>query len=96
MARSAKYFDGETELQHMRPLKNAEFAAKFGDVTCGLRWDDFSKPVAYDDAGEMHPVRRVIYYKDRPSLHKCDARCMNARGHNCECSCGGVNHGINA
>jgi hypothetical protein len=25
--------------------------------------------------------------------HKCDARCSSARGHNCECSCGGVNHG---
>jgi hypothetical protein len=26
--------------------------------------------------------------------HKCDARCMNATGHNCECSCGGANHGL--
>lgn len=25
--------------------------------------------------------------------HKCDARCTSARGHNCECSCGGENHG---
>lgn len=25
--------------------------------------------------------------------HKCDARCTSARGHNCECQCGGVNHG---
>ena len=25
--------------------------------------------------------------------HVCDARCINARGHNCECSCGGANHG---
>lgn len=23
----------------------------------------------------------------------CDARCMNATGPNCECSCGGANHG---
>lgn len=29
------------------------------------------------------------YSKD----HKCDARCLNARGHNCTCSCGGLNHG---
>lgn len=28
--------------------------------------------------------------------HKCDARCTGARGHNCECSCGGANHGIAA
>jgi hypothetical protein len=25
--------------------------------------------------------------------HKCDARCTGARGHNCECECGGANHG---
>lgn len=24
---------------------------------------------------------------------KCDARCTNATGHHCECSCGGRNHG---
>lgn len=23
---------------------------------------------------------------------RCDARCVNAKGHNCECSCGGENH----
>jgi hypothetical protein len=25
--------------------------------------------------------------------HRCDARCTGATGHNCECSCGGKNHG---
>jgi len=25
--------------------------------------------------------------------HKCDARCSEARGHSCECACGGKNHG---
>lgn len=24
----------------------------------------------------------------------CDSRCETARGHNCECQCGGANHGI--
>ena len=23
----------------------------------------------------------------------CDARCTNAKGHSCDCSCGGANHG---
>lgn len=27
------------------------------------------------------------------AVHKCDSRCMGARGPNCECSCGGANHG---
>lgn len=25
--------------------------------------------------------------------HKCDSRCLNAKGHSCTCSCGGMNHG---
>jgi hypothetical protein len=29
------------------------------------------------------------YSKD----HKCDSRCLNAKGHDCTCSCGGANHG---
>jgi len=40
----------------------------------------------------MYFVRVNYVHKEG---HKCDARCMNARGHNCECSCGGVNHGKN-
>jgi hypothetical protein len=28
--------------------------------------------------------------------HECDSRCTSARGHNCECTCGGANHGIAA
>lgn len=28
--------------------------------------------------------------------HKCDARCTSARGHSCECACGGKNHGVAA
>lgn len=44
---------------------------------------------------DYRPVDRVINYKSSPSLHECDARCMNASGRtmNCECSCGGKNHG---
>lgn len=29
-------------------------------------------------------------YSDK---HTCDSRCLNARGHDCTCSCGGANHG---
>lgn len=27
---------------------------------------------------------------------RCDHRCTSAKGHSCECSCGGANHGIAA
>ena len=38
---------------------------------------------------------RVVVRKSMPSNHECDARCMNATGRTmqCECSCGGKNHG---
>jgi hypothetical protein len=37
------------------------------------------------------PLKAVkgTYSKD----HKCDSRCLNAKGHDCTCSCGGANHG---
>lgn len=43
--------------------------------------------------GAYHVAERLIFRKANPSNHKCDARCLNATGHNCECSCGGKNHG---
>jgi len=44
---------------------------------------------------DVRPVTRMVTYKSNPSKHVCDARCVNARGRtmNCECSCGGKNHG---
>ncbi len=51
----------------------------------------------YPQAIECPEHKRPVYfepvnYKHKEG-HKCDARCMNARGPNCECSCGGENHG---
>lgn len=35
-----------------------------------------------------------IIYGTYNSEVECDARCTGAHGHNCECSCGGKNHGM--
>jgi hypothetical protein len=45
--------------------------------------------------GGLVQADRAVRYKSNPSRHECDARCMNATGRtmNCECSCGGKNHG---
>lgn len=50
--------------------------------------------------GEVPPVRCACgawtygrQIRARLSEHKCDARCTGARGHDCECSCNGANHG---
>ena len=57
------------------------------------------KPTEYDGdvesgicaCGKMMSFGKLEGYVN-PDV-KCDARCTNARGHNCECSCGGLNHG---
>jgi hypothetical protein len=35
-----------------------------------------------------------IAVKAKRTDHKCDARCRNAKSGDCDCSCGGVNHGL--
>ncbi len=59
-------------------------------------WDQGERkmPRIYVD-GAWVRVTRVVTRKSSPSNHECDARCMNATGRTmqCECSCGGKNHG---
>jgi len=45
---------------------------------------------------EEHGIYRLNLLRGRTvETIKCDARCMNATGANCDCSCGGANHGAN-
>ena len=41
-------------------------------------------------------ITRTVQFKSNPSLHVCNAKCQSAKGHQCECSCGGKNHGRSA
>lgn len=65
--------------------------------------DAFGTPVGFTpvfvqgqgwDRGYVKATRKV-QMKSNPSKHVCDSRCMNATGRTmqCECSCGGKNHG---
>lgn len=49
--------------------------------------------VGFAPDGSKLRAERKIERKRNPSMHKCDARCMDAKGFLCECSCGGKNHG---
>ena len=47
---------------------------------------------------ELYQMRALYLRFDAVSGHlnnqvPCDARCTGARGHNCECQCGGAHHG---
>jgi len=96
-----KYFSGTEEVFSPQPMRNPKFAELFGNVKA-KRVDSFSMLVGYarnTDSRDVvrgngaKPITRVIEFKRNPSLHKCDARCRNAKGHSCECSCGGQYHG---
>ena len=90
-----KYFNGNTELTSVMAIDNAKFEEIGGVKSKHNRFDSFKRMAGKID-GVLVPVTRMIEYKSRPSLHKCDARCQNSTGHVCECSCGGKYHGINA
>ena len=81
-------------------LKNIDFmkirkAAELFPGVRGLRIDSFSIIVGKTPDGRIVPATRKILYKRRPSLHKCSSKCRNGKcGGVCECSCGGLNHGL--
>jgi hypothetical protein len=35
----------------------------------------------------------MVDIRGRKTDHECDERCLSATGPNCECACGGANHG---
>ncbi len=96
-----KYFSGDVELACTKPVDNKVFVELGGVRNKHNRYDGYSSIVGAttiesNTSKVWLPVTRKIEYKNRPSLHKCDARCQNSTGHVCECSCGGKYHGINA
>lgn len=84
---SQRYFSGSIQVDHAHVqaspwLKSSGAARAYGS----FYWVGFVNGLAV-------PVDRVIDFKRGASLHVCDVRCQSARGHVCECSCGGLNHG---
>ena len=90
---TTKYFSGTTQVSAIQSMRNDAYRAAFPGVK-GKRFDGFAMLVGrVDGSRDFLPVTRTIAYKRNPSLHKCDARCRNAKGGSCECSCGGQFHG---
>ena len=52
--------------------------------------------VTNENSERVAAVRVVAYKTRNPSKHECGAKCRNATGPNCECSCGGEHHGADA
>lgn len=47
----------------------------------------------HDSGNCEHEVRRSIAYDLNGTRHRCNSSCQHAKGADCECSCGGANHG---
>jgi hypothetical protein len=96
MPTQTKYFSGLTELKGIYPLRRAAVRALFPEGKI-KKYDDFSLWVGRADGKysttEFLPVTRIINYNPEGKQHKCDGRCVNAKRGDCECSCGGENHG---
>lgn len=93
-----KYFSGNIELRGSYSLPRAVVRAQFPTEKI-KKYDDFSLLVGTIDGKysttSFLPVTRIIRFNELGSQHKCDARCVNAKRGDCECSCGGKNHGLN-
>jgi len=72
------------------------FRVEFFDA----KWTRDGVPIQDGLCGGMPAIRcacgKLAYGRPIKAIrsdHACDARCTSAKGHNCECSCGGENHG---
>jgi hypothetical protein len=104
MARFAYYAD----LADGTVLEWKDTAERIGtDLFGAPRYRSVAAKVDHREDGKLagyHPARgwtritRTVRLKASPSRHVCDVRCINAKGRamECECSCGGKNHGRGA
>lgn len=90
-----KYFHQADQLTNIQQVPVAQFRA-MGGVTSKANWvDSFKRLVGVNAQGQLVPVQRSIEYKKQPSLHVCNAKCLNGKFNGvCECQCGGQNHGL--
>lgn len=98
--RVAKFFVGSEQVsQNSIQMVDAHGWAKWGvqgtEFPRSMKNKQGVVAVSYENSlqGAARRVARFVSYNPNGSKHKCDSRCLNAKGGNCECSCGGANHG---
>jgi len=68
----------------------------------GERWTTEKTVVVKTPSGLVkcevcnQPTEAFVVNGSMNETVKCDTRCTDAKGHKCECECGGDNHGIAA
>ena len=79
-------------------MANYKYFADLADKTIEFKQVDYRKDGAYGYDAESRQwvkISRKVIFRPNPSRHECDSRCMTATGKTmqCECACGGKNHG---
>lgn len=76
-----------------RDMRSHRFEIAEGDWTV-KGWDAGRRQVLVppDPCGHGRMKAQPVKGRTNDGV-RCDARCQNARRHDCECSCGGDNHG---
>ncbi len=98
MKRQTTYYadDGE-RLTYGGAMSPATYYESSTGLTAGRFIKGSGYIYGFAKDGSRRSVHRIVAFKTQnPSLHKCGAKCRNAKGHNCECSCKGEFHGIDS
>lgn len=95
-----RYFSGSVEIKGAYPIAKAQVRAKF-PLPLKIKCYDSSSYFCGTADGKYNfseylPVTRIIRHNEHGTLHECGSKCRNAKGGDCECSCGGVYHGVNS
>ena len=95
-ARTYEYYDAcNNRLNYGGAMAPASYFEKSTGLTAGRFITGSGYVYGFRADGTKAAVTRVVAFKtNNPSLHKCGAKCRNAHGPNCECSCKGEFHGV--
>jgi hypothetical protein len=73
-------------------------APRYRAVNAKVGRDEHGRAIGWTPTRGWTRITRIVRLKSSPSRHICDVRCINAKGRamECECACGGKNHGRGA
>lgn len=81
--------DAVTAVARVNGRRVAGWATDAGDF---VAMNDSSRAACACGRSVYGVELRIVQGRFSPD-HKCGARCRNSKGHTCDCSCGGANHG---
>ena len=84
-------FPAEMEGERKARIEMRHFS-RHGHKLRGVELRD-GRLTGHDSSNREHQVARSVAFDLNGSRHRCNSSCQHAKGADCECSCGGANHG---